>query len=364
MLSCSMVFASETSRDDLLKLQQEIKQLQYELNKKEKDRGSTQNDLSTLERQISGTLKSIRENTSMLNKLKDTLSTLNEEKALHQDNLKKQQAHLKTLIIEQYKQGKAPQLKLLLNQQDPVLFGRALIYNRYLNQSYSSAIQTLQQSLEALENTEKRIHEQQTHLAEIQNQHQEKKRQLEEKRTQRQSLLAQLQSDINKKGQQLNTLLENEKLLKQTLDKLEQRIKSKPAPRTKNKARAFSKRKGSLPWPTKGKIKRKFGSRKGSSLKWQGVVIGTAPEQDVMSVAPGTIVFSDWLRGFGMLVIVDHGNGYISLYGQNETLFKEVGNSVEQNEVISSVGEGPNSELYFELRHKGKPINPVPWFKK
>ena len=358
-------FADNASRDDLTGLQQEIKQLQYELNKQEQDKSATEKDLRTLDKQISETLKTLREGNIMLEKLNASLKTLQQEETLHLANLKKQQEHLRSLIRQQYKQGTSPQLKLLLNQDDPVLFGRALIYNRYLGQAFSEAITSVQQNIETLDKTKEQIKQQKNHLKQAQIQHTEKQEKLEKKREQRKKLLSQQQRDIQQKGQQLNTLLENEKRLKQTLEKLQKRAPAKPARTSKKKPFKFSKQKRSLPWPTRGKVKRRFGSQKGAgSLKWQGIVIATAPEQDVKSIAPGHVVFSDWLRGFGMLIIIDHGQGYISLYGQNETLFKEVGQSVEQNEVISSVGEDQSSGLYFELRHKGKPINPIPWFKK
>lgn len=354
-------FANSSSQDELDDIKAQISKTQTELSKHQQESQSAENDIEAIEKDIAKLAKALRENEQMQKQLNKRLATLLKNKTSHEKQLGKQKQALRDILVQQYQQGPEPELKFLLNQQDPVALGRALVYKRYLNQASSDTIQAVQQHILALDKTEKEIAVQQKQLQTAQQTHTENKSKLNKKRQQRQATLKNLQRRISEQGQHLNELLANEKRLEQALQLAAQRQKAAEA----KPNYPFSKRKGRLPWPTHGKVKRSFGSQKATgSLKWQGIVIATKPEQDVMSVAPGKVVFSNWLRGFGMLIIIDHGQGYITLYGQNETLFKEVGDSVEQDEIVASVGEGADSSLYFELRHKGKPVDPIRWLSK
>ena len=130
----------------------------------------------------------------------------------------------------------------------------------------------------------------------------------------------------------------------------------------------FGKLKGKLVWPALGKVKRLFGKKRQSGrLRWKGVLIEARQGNNVRAVAAGRVAYADWLRGYGLLLIIDHGDGYMSLYGHNESLFKETGDWVSAGDVIASVGKSGGrklSSLYFEIRHKGKPVNPTRWCKK
>jgi septal ring factor EnvC (AmiA/AmiB activator) len=126
----------------------------------------------------------------------------------------------------------------------------------------------------------------------------------------------------------------------------------------------FHSRKGKLRWPARGRLAQRFGAPRSGGLRWRGVMIEAQEGGEVRAVSQGRIAFSDWMRGFGLLLIIDHGDGYMSLYGHNQTLYKEVGEWVDTGEVVALLGASggrTESGLYFEMRHKGRPINPVHW---
>jgi len=177
-------------------------------------------------------------------------------------------------------------------------------------------------------------------------------------------LLADLHRTISGQGQELERLRENEHRLESLLEEL----RAQPAPDMTQEVIAFDELKGRLPWPARGSLASKFGTpRKSGALKWQGVIIAAAGGQDVTAISRGRVVYADWLRHFGLLLIIDHGNGYMSLYGHNQSLFKERGDWVEAGETIASVGDsGGHAEtgLYFEIRRRGTPVNPVQWCRK
>jgi septal ring factor EnvC (AmiA/AmiB activator) len=175
-------------------------------------------------------------------------------------------------------------------------------------------------------------------------------------------LLASLNAQFKEKDSKLKRLLEDEQRLAALVQQLQSELILEPIAK-----RPFAELRGKLNWPVSGPMTVKFGSKRNiGQLKWQGVVIASQAGTEVRAVSHGRVAFADWFRGFGLLLILDHGNGYMSLYGHNDSLFKEHGDWVEANEVIARVGRGSGqlgSGLYFEIRHNGKPINPTRWCK-
>jgi len=172
-----------------------------------------------------------------------------------------------------------------------------------------------------------------------------------------------MEKDIASKGSRLKKLAADEQLLQQLLKDIRNIM---PSMLTEiDKRETFGKRRGRLKWPVKGKVKRLFGkSRQAANLKWKGVLIASTEGREVKAISHGRVAYADWLRGYGMLVIIDHGDGYMTLYGYNQALYKETGDWVEEGEVIATVGRSGGqlkSGLYFEVRVKGKPSNPIKW---
>jgi len=172
-----------------------------------------------------------------------------------------------------------------------------------------------------------------------------------------------MENEIAKQGNQLKKFSANEKLLQELLKEIRNIM---PSTLTEtDKRETFGKQRGRLKWPVRGKVKRLFGkSRQAANLKWNGVLIQSAEGKDVKAISHGRVAYADWLRGYGMLVIIDHGDGYMTLYGYNQALYKETGDWVEEGEVIATVGRSGGqlkSGFYFEVRVKGQPSNPVKW---
>jgi len=180
----------------------------------------------------------------------------------------------------------------------------------------------------------------------------------------RKLVLTKLNKALQSKGAQLKHFKSSENDLQILLDAVQETLADLPA---NINSTPFALRRGKLTWPTKGRIKRRFGTRRSQGkLRWNGVLIKAKPGSAITAVHRGRVVYSDWLRGFGLLTILDHGDGYLSLYGRNEILNKEPGDWVEKGEIVAYNGNNTDKAsagLYFELRHQGKPINPAKWCK-
>ena len=196
-------------------------------------------------------------------------------------------------------------------------------------------------------------------------QQQNQKRTLTQDRNQRKKILGSLEQELKKQGRDLSRLEQNAKHLSDLIDSLSEILTDIPAQPPEHKS--FSRLRGKLAWPVKGKVLNHFGKPKPpSNLRWQGVVIRAPVGNNVRAVSHGRIAFADWLRGMGNLIIIDHGDGFLSLYGHNQSLFKTTGEWVEAGEIIASIGNSggqKNAGVYFEIRKKGRPQNPSTWCK-
>jgi septal ring factor EnvC (AmiA/AmiB activator) len=262
-----------------------------------------------------------------------------------------------------YVLGGQPRFKLLLNQQDPAQVGRTLVYFDYLNRARTEEIETVERRMRALAAVRREIVAQVSELDALRAVRLRQERDFERRRAARRAVLARLAAAIHGKGAELAGLKHDEARLRALLGRLQKAVAGIPAgpgPR-----RPFARLKGRLAWPTQGRIVARFGTpRLGSLLKWRGVVIDAQPGRPVRAIAYGRVVFADWLRGFGLLLIIDHGDGYMSLYGHNQSLYKETGDWVTPGEVVATVGDSGGEVrpgLYFEIRHDGRPVNPARW---
>ena len=259
--------------------------------------------------------------------------------------------------------GKQEYIKLLLNQQNPSDVARMVMYYQYFNNSRLQHMKQIDTGIEELKTVKKEISGKSIRLQELKEEISEERKILETSRQQRKDLVAHLTSKLKSKDQVLQSLLRDEQHLKRLLNQLEDELGDVNL--DLGDVKKFVSLRGKLPWPTRGKVSARFGSsRQTGNLKWKGIVIQTQPGDTIQAIAYGRVIFADWLRGFGMLIIVDHGQGYMSLYGHNQQLHKNLGDWVQPGEVIASAGNsgGQNiSSLYFEIRHNGVPQNPAKW---
>jgi septal ring factor EnvC (AmiA/AmiB activator) len=263
-----------------------------------------------------------------------------------------------------YTNGGQDRVKLLLNQQDPAELGRLLVYYKYMSDYRGNNISAVSEHINVLAklrveatNEEKRIFS----LAKAQS---AELRELNARQAERQQLLASLNKQIKSEGSAIKRLGEEERDLARLIAELTSILSDYPI----TSEEPFSSLKGRLTWPVGGRLLHDYGQpRASSTLKWNGVVLAAPRGREVRAVYHGRVVFADWLAGMGLLVIVDHGEGYMTLYGYNETILKRTGDWVAPGDAIATVGDsGGQSQagLYFEIRKGTRPVSPRTWISR
>lgn len=347
----------------LEKLQKSIAKIQEHLKGSKKQRSHVVTELQTLEAEISKNaikLKGLEKDIGSIRKQKNKLE-------LDLNRLNKQLLNQRNALSEQlrsaYSMGHQQNLKMLLNQQDPAQAGRAQEYFNYLNRARQQQINAFIGTIEQKHHTETTLKQTLATQNELLQTQKEKKRQRQNQRLQRKKLLAELSDKIKNQENTLTSLESSRGRIETLLKSLGELLADIPSSPTENQP--FLAQKGKLPWPAKGIFLGKFGQSKNyGDLKWNGVLIKAKYGSPVKVISHGRVAFSDWLQGFGFITIVDHGEGYMSLYGHNESLFKQTGDWVSAGEVIATAGDSggqPQSGVYFEIRSRGKPINPAKW---
>jgi len=249
--------------------------------------------------------------------------------------------------------------KLLLNQEDVGKSGRLKVYHDYLIEDYLAKYHELSKQLDSLKTLDASLTKRLVMLDELEKKNKEHAKTLKERYAKRHKELTHLKAEIKADSTKIGSLKGAQKRL-EALAKAITKLKLK-----KSSGTSFAKLKGGLSWPVSGRVVQKFGrTRAGSKLKWRGVLIETNAGASVTAIAKGRVVFSDWLAGYGFVLIIEHGRGYMSLYAHNQHLLSKVGDLVRENQQIAQAGSSGRSgkpALYFEIRHKGKPVNPAKW---
>jgi len=292
------------------------------------------------------------------------LTLLKRNRAARWAAISEQRLELKRHIRSVYSLGQQDRLKLLLNQQNPAAVSRAFTYYEYFNLARAKRIQALRTELSELKRIEAGIRQETAALEKLWPQKSAAIAAIEKQHARRREVIAKLNHRIREADTRLQRLREDERRLSELIEQLQRELAKLSVPPNVPEV-PFPKLKGKLPWPIEGKILHRFGTpRQNGGLTRQGVVIAGKRGDPVRVIFPGRIAFSDWLRGFGFLVIVDHGGGYMSLYGHNEALERQAGDWAPAGEIIATVGDsGGQAEttLYFEIRHNGIPLNPLSW---
>ncbi len=344
-------------------LQHSIAKIQQYLKGNRKKRSSVVTELQQLEQKISI-------NTEKINILSKNITTIKQrQKKLEGEKkqLDKQLLSQKTLLIEQirtaYSMGQQQQLKMLLNQQNPAEAGRTLVYFSYLNRAREQQIQHFLQTIEQKKQTTLQLQQTLSALKTALNAQQKRKKLRQRQRLQRKKLVRRLNHRIQNQESTLSDLESSRSRIENLLQSLGELLADIPAGPSAEKP--FKDQKGHLPWPVNGPLLARFGEPKHrGGLKWNGVVIAANYGTPVRVISHGRIAFADWLQGFGFITIVDHGDGYMSLYGQSESLLKQVGDWVQAGEIIAMAGDSGGqsySGVYFAIRFHGKPVNPKLW---
>ena len=409
----------DAARQDVAELQKALGDLQKEKAGVQKDLRGTETEMGKLEKQVEVLQKELK-------KTEVELQRLDQEKKKLQSARVEQQLLIAIQARAAYQSGRQEYLKLLLNQQHPEKFARTLTYYDYMSQARLAQLQAFNETLRQLAGVEKDIDLQQAQLLVQKSTLEDQREELAKVRQERQTVLAKLNNDYKARDQKLQSRQQDQadlakvlKTIEETLarqareaeearqkaliaereaeekrqreaeavarnnsrsnDRNTSKTDSEDTPRRVTKAPGamvssagesfggpFVSAKGKLPWPVDGRLLARFGEARGDDARstWDGVMISASAGSQVHAVHGGRVVFADWLRGAGLLVILDHGNGYLSLYGHNQTLLKAAGDIVKAGEAISTVGNSGGQDtpaLYFAIRQQGRPSDPAQW---
>jgi septal ring factor EnvC (AmiA/AmiB activator) len=366
MLGCAYSFAEDLS--DPVDRQEVLQKLL-----EQKD--SMQSLLSDIDKQYGETAGVLKKLQGKIEQKRDSLDNIRRNIDYSQSEVEKLSHELVKHIRLAYALGKTDTIRLLLNQQEPAISGRVMVYFNYFNKERLRKIADLELAVQHLDELDKQKQAETTLLEQdLENKKLEQVVLINAKK-QRNELLLQMGADFLSSEQQLQQLQDSEsslKLLMSSLPALSDEVnvhaeQNQVLPSDDSLVPAeFLTLKGKLPWPVTGKLANKFGSAR-TEVTWDGVLIDAAEGVDVKAVTQGKVVFSEWFRSYGLMMIIDHGQGYLTLYGFNQSLYKQVGEFVAAGEVIASVGQsGGRSKtgLYFGIRNKGVPVDPLEWCRR
>ncbi len=351
-------------RQSLENIQQQIRVTRARQTRTKGQIGYLETELARLETQIGEVARRLRGTQQTASTLRTQLEKLAAREQLLLRDLRAQRGALAAQVRAAYAMGRQEKVKMLLNQQDPHAVGRLLVYYDYINRARGRRIEQASRTLTELARIEQTIGAERTRLADVARRLRRQQTSLRTSRSRRASVLAALTQNAQDTDSQLAALTKDKAGLSDLLASIRQALAEARTVTTDDAA--FESLKGSLPWPSTGPVVTDFGARDTDTEEviWQGVFIDADRGADVQSVAGGTVVFADWMRGFGLLMIVDHGDSYLSLYGHNQSLYKSAGDRVGAGELVGHVGDSgglANSGLYFEIRHEGTPLDPLAW---
>lgn len=358
MMLCFSAHASdlEKRRSELKSIQTQINQQQSALKTTSKQREkllsllrSDEEAIASAAKKVNSTKNSLAQIDTKLAELKQRQDELETLKVTQQQTLSKQ-------LSSAYLAGNHDYTKMMLNQQSPATIERMLAYYQYLNKARMKSINELKQTLTELDEINISQTNKQNQLTKLMAEQQVQAKRLSQEQDQRQLTINELQRNLNSKGAELEQLQIEEASLKRVVEQALRAMKDNPS------MAGFGKQSGKLKWPTKGRVSASFGSQRSGQVVWKGTMLSAPEGQNIRAVSGGKVIYADWLRGFGLVMVIDHGKGYMSLYGHAQTLLKSPGEMVKSGEAIALVGRsGGQSEpgLYFEIRHKGQAVDPA-----
>ncbi|RFC38312.1 MAG: Septal ring factor EnvC, activator of murein hydrolases AmiA and AmiB [Candidatus Nitrotoga sp. LAW] len=364
-------------QEELDNLRKHISALQKELEKTSESQSEATDKLRESERAISNSKRKLAELSLQHRTADQTLEKLKQQAQQLEKNIQNQQAMLSKLLYQQYVGGKQEYFKLLLNNHDPDQAAREMRYYEYITRGRSTWLNMLRVNLAQLNEVVQQTQQKSEEITALQAEENAQQKILEKDKLARQQVISQFAQQLKQQRHEIGRLQRDENRLSQLIAKLSKmltRQKDKGVfnndklPDNRFDGKPFEQLKGKLTLPVMGEVVNKFGSaRPDSTVLWRGLMLRAANGQPVKSVAAGRVVFADWLRGFGNLLIIDHGKGYMSLYGNNETLYKQVGDILRGGDTVAAVGNSGGNEdsgVYFELRHRGEPIDPLKWIAR
>lgn len=388
---------AERKQSELDALKSRLQTLQKEFQSTQSHRREAADELKSTEQAVSAGVRQLRQLEGERQQTESTLGALKRQIQSVSAHIEAEQKRLARTLKTSHLRGEGDALKRILNGSDPNQTARDLRYLAALSRAQQAQVAQLRTDLTRLAELEQQAQEKTDALQRLRTARAAEQEKLMSERRAREAVLQKLSVQIQQQRREIETLKRDERALTQLVERLN-RIMAEQAARAAQKAREarkadkepdgrtrkpvgvntatpeafqadrpFSRLKGSLRLPVAGELMNRFGApREGGGVSWKGLFIRAGQGTAVKAIAAGQVVFSDWLRGFGNLIIVDHGEGYMSLYSNNESLYKQVGERVRPGDAVASVGNSggqPDTGLYFEMRHQSRPVNPMLWVK-
>ncbi|MBT4838749.1 MAG: peptidoglycan DD-metalloendopeptidase family protein [Methylococcales bacterium] len=349
----------------LVKLKQQIALLEKSLHLKKTSYDKKINLLRSIELDLAKVSNKLNKTKQNITQKNTALRILGKKLVKRNNKIKQLTTNIQKQIKAAYIMGSKSHLKLILSQQNPTKIQRLLRYYDYFYKNRIKQINSFNQEIKHLSTIKSNIQIEKNRLKIFKNKISKQKNKLLKLKLKQQSTVKSLRNDLKNKINRLKELQINEKHLNQLIQTIQQTMTN--IINEKNEDISFAKAKGHMKCPLKGKVIARYNEAKiAGNLKWDGMMISAKEGTKVKALYNGQIVYASWLRGFGLLLIIDHGNNYMSLYGHNSVLEKEAGEWVSAGEIISNIGKTGGKEtnvLYFAIRHNGKPKNPEHWCK-
>ncbi|WP_290516685.1 peptidoglycan DD-metalloendopeptidase family protein [Alcanivorax sp.] len=361
LLPVSGVADTAPSKAQLEKLKSRISELSEAQSRELRERDSVQASLREAELRISRLTREQRNLEKKASTARQRLDSLEAEQAVLAAEKRTQLDWLGKTVRASYQAGRQERIKLLLNQEQPDQIARLLRYQEYYQRARSNRLKAVNGELDELKAIALRVEKARQVLLEKRTDVQRHADKLQDAQKERQATLASLNRSLDDRGSNLNQLKADQQRLQKLLADMQRSLNDIPADLG---GKPFGNLAGKLPWPVEARISTGYNSRREGALRWQGVIFNAAPGTPVRAIHAGRVVFADWLRGYGLLTIVDHGNGYLTLYGYNQSLLREVGEWVSAGDSLALAGNSGGNRtngLYFEIRHRGKAVNPTRW---
>ena len=369
-LILALAAAGATAGDKVAAKQQQLDALKARLAKvqaaREQDlqrRNKLQTDLRQSERGIAKLSRQVSDLDRQMAPAENKLADLKRQQAAHQAALEAQKAALATQMQAAFMEGRDSQLKLLLDAQDPATVGRLFVYYDYLNRARAARIVSVRSEIAAIAALGTQIGGEIADLKALRDDRGQTLTDLRQQDASRRQLIAEIDSSIKNRDAEIGRLKRDQQALQALVNDLRQALSDIPAGLEAGKR--FSALRGKLLWPVPGRVLSSYGQpRAGGHMRWEGDLIAAPAGTPVRAVSYGRVVYADWMPHFGLLVILDHGNGYLSIYAHNQNIARQVGDWVQAGETIATLGDSGGQEqpaLYFELRHGKDTLDPRRW---
>ena len=348
-------------QQELEQVQQQIKVTERQVKQQQKQLNKAEQQLQQSDRALAKASSQLQQTEQQLEHLEQRGNALNTQQQQLLVELQQQQSQLAAQLKSAYSLGQHDYTRMLLNQQDAGKLERALTYYQYFNRARVTQLAEINKTVLELERVKTQLVEQQQQLVSVLSEQQQQQQQLLAVKAEQQQAVSQLQQILKEQGNQLSYLRQNETSLQNTIDQL------RALAQRSLELLGLTANKGKLRWPLNGALLQGFGENRQGGMQSRGILIQGQEGKTVQAIADGRVIYADWLKGYGWVIVLDHGEGFMSLYGHNQNILKQPGEQIIAGEAIALVGMSggqANAGLYFEIRERGDAVNPLSWLSK